>query len=130
MNEAALRCTDSFLLYDAEYYLAVLDQHAVVENRVRGGLVRGSVDIDAPWDRHTKHLFASPKRLRLDNSGSRDSPIPLWNPKQDVLHLVPVQEAVSKGELADSAEGVLDDTHNRLIGLRRYNLLCGLAKPY
>src|SRR6266702_8537989 len=69
-------------------------------------------------------------RLRLDDGGSRDSPVPLRNPKQDVLHLVPVQEAISKGELANFAEGILYDAHDRLIGLRRYDLLRGLDKSY
>jgi hypothetical protein len=81
------------------------------------------------------HLLASPKWHRLDDSGPagvRIAPSHSRNQSKDASYLVPVQEAISKGELADPTdlEGILYDVHNRLIGLRRYDLLRALAKPY
>jgi hypothetical protein len=38
------------------------------------------------------------------------------------LDKVAVHEAIPQGELADAAEGVLDDTHDRLVCLRRDDL--------
>jgi hypothetical protein len=51
------------------------------------------------------HLLASPKRHRLDDSGPAGvgiAPSHSRNQSKDASYLVPVQEAISKGELACS----------------------------
>jgi len=63
MNKSALRCADGLLLHSTEYNFAVLDEHTIVEHRIRGRLVWGSEDIDTQWDGHAKNLLAGPKRL-------------------------------------------------------------------
>jgi hypothetical protein len=57
------------------FFSAILHQHAVVKHRIQGWLDRARMAL-TPRGIDTKHLLASPKQLRLDDSGCRNSPIP------------------------------------------------------
>ena len=80
------------------------------------------MDVDATGYAHAEDLLAGPKRLGLDDDRRRDSTVPLRNPQQDVLYLVPIKETVTQRELANTAQCVLHDSHDGLVRLRRYDL--------
>lgn len=128
MDETGLRGTDSLLLDNTVDDLAVFDANTVVQNRVgrdtSGTLVTigGAHDVDTRGDTHAEDLLAGPEGLGLQDRRSGDLAIPAGHPKQDVLDKVPVEEVVTKGDLSDTAKRVLDDSHDRLVGLGRNDL--------
>jgi hypothetical protein len=99
--------------------LAIFDPHSVIFGRVRTRGFGRSVEVDPARDAHREDLFTGPELLRLHDGRRREDSVPVGNPEEDVLNEVSIHEAVAKGELANTAESVLDDTHDGFVRLGR-----------
>jgi hypothetical protein len=65
------------------------------------------------------------RRLQFGSTMDVDTPgndLPVRDPEQDVLDMVPVQESVSQSEFADTTQCILYDTHYGFISLWRDDL--------
>jgi hypothetical protein len=104
MDKTALCDTDGLLVHSPEEDLPVLDPHPVIQNGIGSihPVVRATGEIDAPRDNETEYLFAGPQRLGFNDGGHRHYAIPLRNPKEDILDLIPVQKRITQGKLADT----------------------------
>lgn len=76
------------------------------------------MDVDSARDNHTQDLFTGPEWFGFDYRRCGNVAVPVWEPKEYVLDLCPVEECISEGKFADTTERILDDAHDGLVGLR------------
>ena len=85
----------------------------------------GRVDthtVDASGYDEGEELLARPQGLGLEDAGHGQLSVPGGEEHDERHHLLLVQEHVSLGHFTDGRQGVLDDAHARLVGLRRDDL--------
>ncbi len=95
VDETTLRSTNSLLLNNAVYKLAVFNEHTVVEHWVVRFRIRRARNVDTARNRQTENLLSGPQRLRLDDGGYRHRPVPFRHPQEDILHRIPVEEGIA-----------------------------------
>lgn len=116
MNDTASTSTDVFLEKLSGHDLSSLNDQTLVgwmEVMLYLRLVFESLEVEVGRKNHAHNLFTSPSRCRLENGRLGDHTIPLRNPQHDVHDLLFGQEDVAACHFVDTAESVLDNTHQR-----------------
>ena len=122
MNNTATRCTDDLLHQLAVLEHTILDEKTTVFEWDVSVLVVVAQNVQARWKSHGDDLLSCPSRAWLEDSRVRQKAVPSWNPHHGVHDFLLRKHGVTSGELVNASHGVLDETHERAVLLRRHNV--------
>mmetsp|Transcript_35053 Transcript_35053/g.58033 ORF Transcript_35053/g.58033 Transcript_35053/m.58033 type:complete len:201 (+) Transcript_35053:2878-3480(+) len=125
VDERAIGCAQGFLVKHASDKLATLNDNSSITWRefiffVVGVAIGEPVEVDVR-QKHRLHLLACPERLRLEDAGNGQLPVKSVEVHHQVHHQIFLNEGIASCEATRAKEGVLHNTHHRLVSLRRHD---------